>query len=240
MLQVRGEPLFFGDWMRVLMLHFEVDAKRLQLDSPFPLDLRDGRAFVTLVAFTLRDLRPRFGGTFTRWLFKPIASHHFLNIRTYVTVNGEPGIHFLAEWLSSQLAVALGPRTFSLPYRFGRIQYRNDWQSGELNGSVICPRTGKRFAYRAALPADADFTPCERNSRDEWLMERYSAFNTARGRHRFFRVWHPPWPQCHTDVQALDLTLLKEAWPWFAEAEFVGANYSPGLHDVWMGRPHRL
>ena len=27
--------------------------------------------------------------------------------------------------------------------------------------------------------------------------------------------------------------------PWFADAKLIGANYSPGAHDVWMGRPHR-
>jgi len=39
--------------MRVLMMHFEVDAKALQRDVPYELDLHHGRAFVTLVAFTM-------------------------------------------------------------------------------------------------------------------------------------------------------------------------------------------
>lgn len=234
------ERMFLADWREVLMLHFAVPAQALQGDVPFALDLHDGHAFVSLVAFKMQRMRPHWGGKFTQLLFAPIATHEFLNVRTYVTVNGEPGIHFLAEWLTSRLAVALGPRMFSLPYRFGRIRYHNDWRRDALHGSVACPRKHNRFAYAATLPDDADFAPCEPGSRDEWLMERYAAFNSARGRHRFFRVWHPPWPQCSASVTSNDISLLKSTWPWFVHAKFAGANYSPGLREVWMGRPHRL
>jgi uncharacterized protein len=116
-----GEPLFVADWKRVLMIHFEVDAEALQRDVPFELDLREGRAFVSLVAFTMRGLRPRLGGKLAAWLFRPVATHDFLNVRTYVRRGGETGIHFLAEWLSSRLAAKHGPATFSLRYRHGRI-----------------------------------------------------------------------------------------------------------------------
>jgi uncharacterized protein YqjF (DUF2071 family) len=99
---------------------------------PYPLNLRAGRAFVTLVAFTLETMRPRLGGKLSAWLFKPIATHDFLNVRTYVRLNGEPGIHFLAEWLSNPLAVRLGPRTFGLPYRYGFIHYEHAWETGQI------------------------------------------------------------------------------------------------------------
>ena len=42
------------------------------------------------------------------WFFRPIATHDFLNVRTYVRCGSETGIHFLAEWLSSWLAAKLG------------------------------------------------------------------------------------------------------------------------------------
>ncbi len=239
MLSQRGEPLLLADWKRVLMMHFEVDADALQRDVPYELDLHNGRAFVTLVAFTMENMRPRYGGKFTAWLFRPIATHDFLNVRTYVRHNGEPGIHFLAEWLSNWLAVQLGPRTFALPYRHGRIRYEHDWQKGMLRGRVADARSGAAFAYEADSNPGASFTPCACGSLDEWLMERYAAFNAVGSRRRFFRVWHPPWPQCAVPVNLKDLTLLQENWHCFHDARLVGANFSPGLRGVWMGRPHR-
>jgi hypothetical protein len=89
LLSVRGEPLFLADWLRVVFIHFEVDPDALQRDVPFALDLQQGRAYVSLVAFTMRDMHPRLGGKLGALLFKPIATHNFLNVRTYVKHQGE-------------------------------------------------------------------------------------------------------------------------------------------------------
>src|ERR1700720_156490 len=61
-------PLFVADWDDVLFLHFEVHPRDLQSAVPFELDLRDGRAYLSLVAFTQRRLRPAFGGRLARSL----------------------------------------------------------------------------------------------------------------------------------------------------------------------------
>jgi uncharacterized protein YqjF (DUF2071 family) len=142
--------------------------------------------------------------------------------------------------LSNRLAVKLGPRTFGLPYRFGRIAYEHDSRSGELSGRVVDAATETALAYRAELEIGAPFARCEAGSLDEWLMERYSAFNSAGEPRRFFRVWHPPWRQCRADVTVNDTSLLRENWPWFADVRLVGANFSPGLCGVWLGRPRRV
>src|SRR6266404_7917790 len=84
LLSVPGEPMFIADWDRSLMIHYEVDGVALQRKVPFELDLWNGRAFVSLVVFTLCGMCPRLGGRVTALLLKPIATHEFLNVRTYV------------------------------------------------------------------------------------------------------------------------------------------------------------
>src|SRR5947208_3021713 len=84
-------PIFRSDWLRSLFIHYEVEPAALQPQVPFELDLFGGRAYVSLVAFTMARLRPAIGGRMTAWAVSPIATHPFLNVRTYVRHAGEPG-----------------------------------------------------------------------------------------------------------------------------------------------------
>ena len=237
LLACRGEPMFLADWERTVFIHYEVDPEVLQSEVPFELDLREGRAYVSLVAFTMRGLRPRFSGRLGKWLFNLIATHEYLNVRTYVCQRGEPGIYFLVEWLNNRLSVPLGPWAFGLPYRLGRLDYQHGQRSGELRGVIREPTSQSSIAYRAYVPNDAEFKPCLAGSLDEFLLERYTAFTQWKSHRRFFCIWHPPWPQTPIELAELEDGLLATTGGWVASARFIGANYSPGVHDVWMGRP---
>ena len=239
LLSRRGEPLFLAGWLRTLFMHFEVPAERLQKDVPFELDLYEGKAYVSLVAFTMRDMRFRRGGAMLSWLTKPIATHEFLNVRTYVKNGSDRGIYFLTEWLSNWLSVQLGPLLYGLPYHYAKIDYRHEHESGQLSGQVRAGITGRCFEYVADCEADA-FGPCERGSLDEFLVERYTAYTACGPAKRFFRIWHPPWPQVKVEVMIRKGSLMWNRWPWFAGARLVGANYSPGFDEVWMGRAQRI
>jgi len=240
LLSCRAEPLFFADWERAVFIHYEVDAEVLQREVPFELDLRESKAYVSLVAFTMRWLRPRVGGLFGAWLLRPIATLDYLNVRTYVRCKGEPGIYFLAEWLNNRLSVPLGPLAFGLPYRFGRLDYQHEHESGAVSGIICEPVRQLHIAYRAKLASNAEFKFSSPGSLDEFLLERYTAFTQWKSHRRFFRIWHPPWPQTPIELLELEDGLLATTGGWLANARFVGANYSPGVHNVWMGRPHGI
>jgi uncharacterized protein YqjF (DUF2071 family) len=217
------------------MLHYEVPPERLQPYVPFPLDVRDGKAYVSLVAFMMRGLRPRRGGILAALAFRPIATHELLNVRTYVRHNGEPGIYFLAEWIPNLLSVSLGRPVFGLPYRWGRLRYMHEHEEGILYGEVRTRNRRAALRYRAKL--GREFKPSEAGSLAEWLMERYAAFTEWLGWKRCFRVRHEPWPQCAVEAEVLDDSLLALAGDWARYARFVGANYSPGVCDVEMSSP---
>src|SRR4051812_28636534 len=112
-------PLFAADWLDVIFVHFRVDAARLHV--PLELDTYRGDAYVSLVAFTQRDLRPFAGGRIARLLATPLAEHEFLNVRTYVRRGETRGSFFIAEWIPNRLATLIGPRVYGLPYRLGRL-----------------------------------------------------------------------------------------------------------------------
>ena len=211
--------------MSVLFIHYELDPATLQPSVPFALDVRDGKAYVSLVAFSQQELRLAWGSALTAWAGAYVANHDFLNVRTYVRENGQAGIHFIVEWVPSRLAMWIAPRLYGLPYRLGQFE------AGRVNDA-----TG-RFEYRAE--AVTGFGPSSPGSLDEFLLERYVAYTQYHGVRRRFRVTHTSWPQTPVPVEVLDDSLLRGNCPWWPAARFVGANYSPGV-SVTIGRPERL
>ncbi len=229
-------PLFFSDWVRAVFIHFECDPELLQRLTPYRLDLRDGKAYVSLVAFTMVRLRPSFGGRFTEVLCKPIATHSFMNVRTYVRHGGTTGIFFLTEWLPNRLSVLLGPVVYGLPYRFGRLNYHNDMATGSLRGCVVAP-PDQQLSYTCTIDPLTQLHPCASGSPDEFLLERYTAFLIRGTSKVLFHIWHEPWPQTQIKVDLPQTELLRAHCPWFPTARRVSANYSTGVENVWVGAP---
>jgi uncharacterized protein len=220
------------------MLHYEVAPEKLQPFVPFPLDVRNGKAYVSLVAFTMRGLRPSHGGRLGALAFKPISTHELLNVRTYVKQGGESGIYFMAEWIPNLLSVPLGRPLFGLPYRWGKVDYLHEHERGVLFGDVRARGGHGALRYRARVTGS--FAPCAQGCLAEWFMERYTAFTAWRGWKRFFRVRHEPWLQCSVDAEVLDDSLLELTGDWARYARFVGGNYSPGVRDVQMSSPSNV
>ena len=227
-----GGALWDAEWDRVLMMHWSVPVEVLQKVVPFALDVCEGRAWVSAVAFTLRGMRLAGRG---RWSL-PFTQHAFLNLRTYVKVGDEAGIFFLREWVPMMPSIALSRPLYGLPFSPGKLSFEHAPEMGVLRGDVRAK--GAALRYEAEMPGV--FDTCEAGSRTEFLMERYTAFTEWGGWKRRFHVWHPPWRQSEVTVRIEDASLLGLTGEWAREARYEGANYSPGLPSVWMGGPRGL
>lgn len=219
----RVTPWFRADWLDATFLHFSIDPRVLEPHVPFNLDVLDARAWVSLVAFTQAGLRPAIGGRLARLLTAPVATHAFLNLRTYVRgPGGEHAICFLAEWIPNRLALVTGPMTYGLPFRLGTLDYRA--------GAGRVSADGRAFAFRITGTSDVD-DPAD------FLLERYSAVTCHNGRRRRFDIEHEPWEYDAVDVAIDDASLVVSAAPWFRDARFESAHRSPGVGGVAIGRP---
>jgi uncharacterized protein YqjF (DUF2071 family) len=237
LLSLRGDPFLSADWERILFLHFAIEPELLR-PFVFPslkLELYDGRAYVSVVAVTMRRFRP------TRLfspgcVLRPIACQKFLNLRTYVRHRDESGALFLRGWLSKPIPLPLP--TFNLPCAFANVSYRHDFQSGFLRGEVNTK--SNCFSYRATIDPQTTFESCGHGSLSEFTMERYTGFFHQSNRTRIFRAWHPEWLQTSVDVSINETSLLIEKFNWFKKAKFVGANFAPGFKQVSLGGVHSL
>ena len=229
-------PLFLADWTDVTFVHYALDPTVLQPHVPFELDLFGGRAYVSLVAFTQRNLRPRLGGKLAARLSAPLATHEFLNARTYVRHSGERGIYFLAEWIPNRLAALVGPPLYGLPYRLAHLRYTG----GGARIDIQSP--AGRLAWRAGPGEGGSGGVRESEACDSlthFLLEHYTAF-TRRGRTDLrFRVWHEPWGSAPTNVTVEETSILRSAFPWLDAGRPACAHRSPGVFNVWIGPPRR-
>jgi uncharacterized protein len=105
-------------WDHLLFAHWRVDEEQLRAIVPpqLPIDTFDGSAWLGVTPFRVSGLRVR--GT----LPVPVLSTFLeLNTRTYVTLDGKPGIYFFSLDCESQLAVEAARRTYRLPYYRARM-----------------------------------------------------------------------------------------------------------------------
>lgn len=194
---------------------------------------------VTLVAFTMRRMRWAAGERLSEFLLWPFREQHFLNLRTYVRVNDEPGITFLAEWISSATQAFLGPAVYGLPYRWGAhdLDHGSD---GTWSGCIRERGRAGTFCYHVAPGSSDTADVAVGGSFAEFVLERHTCFLEGARRHRRFRIWHEPWRQQTVAPRVTDDSLLREALSWWPSARLIEAHRSPGAREVWMGRPFRL
>jgi uncharacterized protein YqjF (DUF2071 family) len=176
-------------WCDLLFAHWRVPADRLRAVMPPTLPLHlydDGSAWLGITPFVVKGLRLR-GTPPLPWV------SHFpeLNVRTYVELDGKPGIYFFSLDAGRRAAVIAARRVYRLPYfharmRVGRAGTRIDYESTRIDSS------GPPASFRAR------YSPTGGRADDHlarWLAERYCA-HIVDEQQRPLRIdiHHPPWP----------------------------------------------
>ena len=184
-------------WLDLLFAHWPLspDALRSRIPSILDIDTFEGQAWVGVVPFRMRDVHPR-------WIPSVNGISHFpeLNVRTYVTYQGYPGVYFFSLEAANPLAVAIARSVFHLPY---------------FNARMTCEQHGDTIYYsshrthRGAMPADylAKYRPvapihyAERGTIAHWLTERYSLYTTFHNHLYRGEIHHVQWPLQSAEVE---------------------------------------
>lgn len=220
-------------WQNLLFAHWPVSPAVLRPLLPTGLELETvaGDAWVGVVPFHLSDLAPR---GVSRQLALGFPE---LNLRTYVTAQGKPGVWFFSLDAASLLAVIGARVAFHLPYFWARMRIRGD------DGWI---RFASRRRLSRASPARflARYRPygpvfrAEPGSLDDWLTARYCLYAANRAGELFRgEINHPPWP-----LQSAELEVQANTLP---EVQGIALDGPPLLHfarrlDMVTWGPERL
>ena len=200
-----GSPLVRQTWDKLLFLHWPIPAEQLRplIPSRLAIDTFDGTAWIGVIPFTFWGTRPPLLPAVPL-----ISSSHELNVRTYVHLDGVPGVWFFSLDAANPLAV-LGARIgFALPYFQALMKLDEEGQAIRFSSRRVHP--GAPAADFAATWTGGEPMPeLEPGTLDFFLVERYCLY-AERGRKLYrARIFHPSWPLRRATLSALSSTMIE-------------------------------
>ncbi|MGE0296218.1 YqjF family protein [Pseudonocardia sp.] len=213
-------------WRELAFLHWPADPAAVEplLPPGLAVDTFDGRAWLGIVALTMRDVRPRYVPAL------PGISHFLeLNVRTYVRHGDGSGIWFFSLDAATLVAVAVARAWWSLPYHPA-------WMATRRDGDVIAYRSrracgGARFAARYRV--GAGLGPVDPGTFEHFAVERYRLYAHRGGRLYTGQVRHRPYPLHAAELLDLDESVLSAAGLPAADGQ-PHVLFSPGV-EVGLG-----
>lgn len=214
-------------WRQLLFAHWSYapELVRALVPAELELDLWDGKAWVGVVPFEMRDIRLAH--------MPKLLGLDFLetNLRTYVHYKGEPGVYFFSLEASSRLAVRAARLGWGLPYFKARM-------SAALGATPIRYESTRAGAPDARLVAEYEIGPAlglsEPGTFEHFLLERYYLFAEKRGQIKKGHVHHVPYPAHSVTLTRMECGLLEAAGLPSPNRPPDVAHYSPGVDvDVY-------
>ncbi len=230
----RGRPAGFQRWRKLLFLHWEVDAAALAavLPAQLTVDTFEGKALVGVVPFTMRDVSPWWSPS-----VPGISNFHELNVRTYVTCQGVPGVWFFSLDAANALAVAIARTGWSLPYHKARMEL------SEADG-VVRYTSERRWPQPKPATLSARYRVTGTAARtavlgtlEYFLVERYVLFARRHDQILRGRVHHEPYPLLDVEIEHIEHDMIEAAGLERLDDAYL-AHYSEGVDvDVFALEP---
>jgi uncharacterized protein len=191
-------------WEDLLFAHWPLPPEivRPTVPQPLPLDTYDGQAWIGVVPFQMTGVRPR-GLPAAPWL----SAFPELNLRTYVTLEGKPGVYFYSLDAGNPVAVALARRFYHLPYFRARMDVRRQGETIHYASTRTHPNAPPAAFEGSYRPTGPVFT-AEPGSLARWLTERYCLYALG-ARQRVYRgeIHHDMWPLQPAEAEIVTNTL---------------------------------
>jgi uncharacterized protein YqjF (DUF2071 family) len=181
-------------WHDLLFAHWPLMPAVLRPFVPvqLALDTFSGQCWIGVVPFHMSGIRRRGLPALPGFSGFPE-----LNVRTYVTHGGKPGVYFFSLDAANLPAVWTARAFYHLPY-FHAVMSSED-RNGTIHYSSHRHRTSAEF--RGSYRPTARVQPPDQGSMEHFLAERYCLYTTHRDRVYRGEIHHLPWPLQQADAE---------------------------------------
>ena len=190
------------EWRELTFMHWKVDPERLKPHLPdgLEIDLFDGEAYVGVIPFLMKNVRPRGLPSVSG-----ISTFAEFNVRTYVIKDGQAGVFFLTLDAKSLVTCIYAPRAYGLPYRYAKAKIRYEgetlqWRSRRSSdGAELIGSTSNKGPLQSS----------DSNTLEHYFFERYCLYTEHKGCIRRAYVYHQPWSFTEAEVSLESNSLLE-------------------------------
>lgn len=205
-------------WHDLLFAHWGLQPEQIRrlVPNELELDLFDGQAYVAVAPFHMSGVRNRGMPA-----LPGLGRFPELNVRTYVSYHGIPGVYFFSLDAGSLPAVWGARAAYGLPYFHARMSVKTTASKIQYSSSRLQdPRPAE---FRGRYWPTSEPRPRENSSLEYFLTERYCLYVVRSG--KVFRavIHHLPWSLQDADA---DIEVNTMAQP----AEIELPNTKPLLH----------
>src|ERR1700730_10394124 len=203
--RLQGAPIMHQNWGKLLFMHWPIDEKLLRplIPDSLRIDTFDGAAWIGIIPFTMWGIRASFLPPIPR-----TSAFHELNVRTYVTLNGIPGVWFFSLDAANSLAVWGARKFYYLPYFNAEMSLHQtgntihyDSKRHDKRGAPATLQTS--WAFGAPLPSAAP------DSLDFFLTARYCLYSEHDDELYRSRIYHDPWPLQTAALISFNSTMIE-------------------------------
>lgn len=208
------------NWLDLLFAHWPVSVEQLRPHIPktLEIDCFEGQAWIGVVPFRMTGVRPRFCPS-----IPGLSAFVELNVRTYVSAQGKPGVWFFSLDAAQRLAVWGARWSFHLPYFNADMAITEQRQGEAVRYQYRSQRTHKGAAaacFEGWYEPVGEVYRSQAGSLEHWLTERYCLY-AANSRGQVYRgeIHHEPWPLQKARAEISQNTMCEAAGVTLPESE---------------------
>jgi uncharacterized protein YqjF (DUF2071 family) len=226
-----GQPVMHQNWGKLHFMHWRIneDLLRPLIHPDLQIDTFGGSAWIAIAPFTMWDVRgfppyiPAIPG---------LSSMHELNVRTYVHLDGVPGVWFFSLDIDNSIAAVAARTFYHLPYYTAEIDLVED---GKVIEYELRRDEEPAAEFSASFRVGKKLPTAQSGSREFFLTERYLLYTEHDGELYRARIHHQPWPLQESVMEDFSTNLFEANGIFPPPAGEPMVHYAEEVNvDIWV------